>query len=335
MGTVDCTNLPDLVLENTFSFLEPKDFLTAGAVCRNWRAVQRTESVWKAQCLAILNRQNIEHPSWRDQFFLLRNWAQGRAFLKTVKSHHLDNENLDFTLLDENTAFEVYPDQTNPSLFHVHSLLSNEMNRTILIPSLPCAWHLHGTTLTVLDREGYISCFDIRTGAAFRRLEGDPLDEHSRSAHIYSTDQEIITSYNDQICIWNGDALSQTIEDVPSNPILKLCATTNFVYGFANCTDYGGEAYRPFGISRRDPTYRVHFSETDKPVCCMAASGSHVAIRLKNKPVVVFQEDSDGHISVAHTLEFLPTKASGQMHIYRNWLCVNISGVLGARNSLP
>ena len=315
-------------LSYIFSFLEPKDVPRAARVCKKWNEALKADWLWESHCLTYLDRATPLRDSWKERFKVFRNWTNGLAEVthyppsyKTWHTFHV------FTVLDDNTCLEIYPDPENPRTYIVRNLVNNEQVRRIDLKEFGCsnviATDLHDTTWVALDDQRRIFCFDIQTGVCTQRIPSSV--STSTFSKIEYNGQEIIRADDHEIKIWNARTaqLEQTIDISQFGAPWTLRSTRNFVIGTFGAVGW----IQGFAIQKNDHSKWEQPVEGALEACCVDSKGSRVAFLTSTGQVKVFEDIPDKGLALTQTLiAFTPPAAGtrfGRVHIYRNWLFVS------------
>lgn len=325
--------VPNEILAYIFSFLEFESLSTVAKVSRKWNEVQKKDELWKNYCLTYLDRATPYQNSWLERFKIINNWKKGLAEVNSYPlSYKALHHNHDFTILEDGTFFEIYPNHQNPFIYTIHNWSKNK-NKQIDLKAFESSevicTDLDDKTWIVLNSRCEILCFDIQKGECVKKIIPKHIKRNLNKAEgkIKAAADEIVTVYDKMIKIWNPKTalLEQSID------ISNFCEVSNlnFTPNFIICSPF-----IPFAIQKSNRTikrlsdlsFRVGFN-------CVATSGIYVAMLGISGEVRIFK-DSPNDLNLIHCLHTLspPSNLIGTIHTYKNWLLTSKNGVLNIWN---
>jgi len=331
--------VPRDILNHILSYLRPYDLARVAPVSKLWNHVQKTQELWKRHCLTYLDDAKPYQGSWKERFKIIHNWKHGIAEKKTFSSYKNGHVGHIFSILEDNTALEVYYRETF-SHYDVYSLYREPRSSYVvrnfstgkIIPIYNkelCDEKFVASTgqdkiWIVLTKHGKILFFDLLTGQFLKEIKPKNSVEISE-AQITCHKQEVITAYNGEIHIWDTDtcSLKQIINVSHLDVVSSLRSTTNFVI-FSTYNDTT-KTFQIFNI-RKDVSCISKMKDLHVEFKIgTACSQSYCAVFVDTQKIYIF-EDTGEDLNLIHTLGPFTapsSKDSSRMCINHNWLLVS------------
>jgi hypothetical protein len=333
--TINAADLPRHVLGSIFSCLDPQSLSRAAQVCRTWNEAQGADWVWQNVARSILDFPTTPQCSWKGQCQTLHSWKAGKAtevLLST--SPRFFKQDDDFVILEDNTAVEVVRTRcSRPVLYSVRNLANGQELGQIDPAKEGCERPfgvdsaLYGTTWVILDANGKIFQFDIRTGTCINKFRGDFRPGMTDMSSIYCNDHEIVTTVENWVQIWDLQqrGLSQTFQISEDQRIFRTRSTQNFVL----CSVSQSESFFILAINKKDPSVRIRTEGEVDPVS-LESNGTHCSFLTREGELHVYEDTPDAQFRLVrtHRIHEAPCKRFEAVQMYRNWVCVRKDDVL-------